>query len=195
MEALQQRASTRILDLNSSLFAKGLVNGERYTSSMKWIACVSVFLFVDLAFSQALDPGGWGKAKWGMTVQQIKVVYPDAKWNNNGLVLRDFLIDGMHFDVEFESPGPAGLMAVDLQPTGEKHTRAKVYSKKFLQKLTDEYGPPSWGKLKEPDGGITREVIWIFTASLIRVLYMESPVTETKTFAVQYHKHRPVETL
>ena len=50
-------------------------------SDMKY-AVLALLLFSDratIAQDKVIDPGGWTKAKWGMTEAQIKAAFPEAK--------------------------------------------------------------------------------------------------------------------
>lgn len=72
-----------------------------------------------LAQNPGDDPGGWTKAKWGMTEDQIKAAFPDAAQvrffrETNRLGLPAYNIDRIRFEVVFGFDASGALQEVTL---------------------------------------------------------------------------------
>ena len=80
---------------------------------------LATFVASGLAQNSADDPGGWTKAKWGMTEDQIKAAFPEAGpvrffKQMNRLGLPTYNIDRIRFDVVFGFDDSGTLQEVTL---------------------------------------------------------------------------------
>jgi hypothetical protein len=90
-----------------------------YAISMRTtiIALLAIVAVAGLAQNPADDPGGWTKAKWGMTEDQIKAAFPDAAQIpsvNPRLVLPAYNINPDRFEVVFWFDASGALQEVAL---------------------------------------------------------------------------------
>lgn len=102
--------------------------------------------------------GGWQKAKWGMTRDQVKAVYPNVESftetghpEKTGLLLKEpFAYSTQEFVVRFFFGTDGGLHNVTLNMRSDKLIPDKIHvestSSYLRQHLVEKYGPPSFNE-------------------------------------------------
>lgn len=132
----------------------------------------------------AEDPGGWTKAKWGMTLAELQQAFPRAVVYNkrqSGPVLNipDDEIDGQRVHVSFEV-GAEGLRRVLIEPDERSPTDpnldtppptvARIGQILLLAGLKDQFGDPA-EVTTEPSfdetGQVTRTWRWGFPGTTV----------------------------
>ena len=154
-------------------------------------AITGVLLATLLAYAQpASDPGGWGKAKWGMMPKGIFSVFPEAHALSGDPLRRIFdgklstigveniEIASTAFDafMLFDSSG-SGLNAVILQP---KRLSRSLFAT-LEDDLTAKYGKPPERDIRE----VELRVKWRFPTTTIELLMTQSigrPVAMSVTY-------------
>jgi hypothetical protein len=132
----------------------------------------------------AEDPGGWTKAKWGMTAAQLKQAFPQAVVYNSGRSGQTFdipedEINGEKVHVSFEV-GAEGLRRVLIEPDAKSPvdsnlespppTVARIGQILLLAGLQDQFGEPT-ASTTEPSfdetGQMIRQWRWSFPATTV----------------------------
>jgi hypothetical protein len=71
-------------------------------------ACLLPLLLAASLYAQPADPGGWNNIKWGMTLAEVRALYPGAAQEHNDywthLALPAVKIDGVPFGVTASAP-------------------------------------------------------------------------------------------
>lgn len=141
----------------------------------------------------AVDPGGWSKAKWGMTVEEVVQVFngqakrtdgckersgspPSAKDPKVCLAeIEDIEIEGDHFRVAFRFDRVTKrLDIVNLEPVGDLYawdTRAE----KLERMLTEKYGQPAYRKNTDQRLFKGVDCTWVFPQTKIFLMGAYSP--------------------
>lgn len=143
-----------------------------------------------LMASDSDDPGGWTKAKWGMTYAQLHAALPDAvRWKDpKGLThigLRNYVIDDIWFCVEFFYKIGEELNAVVITP--ERDADANFPNEKRRDigiavlmghadwvlgtSLFTKYGKPD--SIYAPSDEDSRVSKWLFPRTEIRLTYTD----------------------
>lgn len=161
-----------------------------YAISMRTtlIALLAIVAVAGLAQNPVDDPGGWTKAKWGMTEDQIRTAFPDAdqvKLSSTHLGLPAYNIGLIRFVVAFEFDASGGLGTVTLydeftvaglrryldekqiyQPSGVAAAIERVKDD-LLSSLTAKYGKFSDHAIT--DKGTQDEWLWLFPSTTLKL--------------------------
>jgi hypothetical protein len=116
------------------------------------------------------DVDGWTKAKWGMSEQEIRLVFaPDIKATPY-LELDDVKFENLHFSVRFWiDAGSSKLIGVRLTNLDRSISTSSFVA---LEKaLVQKYGPPA----HRPNGA-RLVTVWEVPRSVIEMHYGESPL-------------------
>lgn len=153
---------------------------------------------VALAQDKPVDPGGWTKAKWGMTEAQIKEAFPEAKniivFGSPMLGIEHYQIAALKYRVTFyfdKKESKAGLMRVALQsedPVNLMGTYASVAKDALLDALRDRYGEPTSTGNERTSTGLTHEWKWLLPQTSIDLSYAESNEMKYRFTILQYNK-------
>jgi hypothetical protein len=141
--------------------------------------------------ADADDPGGWTKAKWGMTEAELLAAFPgqaarlDPPDKNTGcrVVIKDFTLSGVNFQV-YMMPDPDGrLSSVLLQPAKSDDQTDQLFQD-LQNLLVQKYGRP-W---KTAEGN-NAEIQWTFKTSTVTLARTRFPGFTTQLVHVRYaHK-------
>jgi|SRR5471030_1677981 hypothetical protein len=162
------------------------------------------------------DPGGWKKAKWGMTVEQVvsafrgskdrlvKIHDPDGLRMMDGLLAVDGCVDlqipkifllgepqrCFHVWFGFTKTTPGTLIEVDLTPNPLTSISNTFAFTALQDMLTDKYGLPAYQKRSEPKTLVySDETVWKFPLSRIRLsLVGGSSNPQNLVLSLQYFK-------
>jgi hypothetical protein len=140
---------------------------------------------------RAADDAGWNKAKWGMTLQQVAQVYPEARqlpkpetYKQQGqsfasvLGIERFELAGAIYNVRFLMDASNTLGGVILSRR-DNITLATDHN--VLEKLlTQKYGQPSIAK-NDADGG--RSVSW--TPAGVSITLNHIAIPTIREFAIK----------
>jgi hypothetical protein len=131
------------------------------------------------------DPGGWTKAKWGMTASELKQAFPQAVVYNSARSGQTFGIpkdelNGSRVHVSFEVDDEAGLRRVLIEPDEKSSvdpsldvpptTVARIGQILLLAGLKDKFGEPTEATMEpsfDETGEVTREWRWRFPATSV----------------------------
>jgi hypothetical protein len=133
------------------------------------------------------DPGGWSKARWGMTDAQLAGIFgADAHRNDHGrlvvlLTLANFPCDATMI------PDQAGLLdAVLIEPVKIADMNDALYLN-LQELLVQKYGRP-WKASEE--NGVTK-LQWTFQTTLITLDRAKFPGTEQRIVGLVYKRITP----
>lgn len=137
--------------------------------------------------AQAADPGGWQKARWGMSQRQVAAAVPGAQEfdvKTKTGVSREFGlpaydVEGCNFRVEFDFDAEK-LKSVSLDLTGDKNPINCPGI--IMGGLKDRYGAPSSNDTSVFPGMVrvtTETLEWIFPKSIVRVRYTNMDASAT----------------
>jgi hypothetical protein len=134
------------------------------------------------------DPGGWTKAKWGMTVSELKQAFPQAVTYNSrhsgpAFGIPECEIDGARAHVVFEMDDHAGLRSVLIEPVETSSvdpdldspppTVARIGEILLLAGLKEKFSEPGAATVEpifDEAGQVTHEWRWSFpTTSVVLV--------------------------
>jgi len=125
-------------------------------------------LLAALAAFAAEDPGGWTKAKWGMTDDQLLAAFPEQavrldppEQNGARVAIRSIDLAGAKFDVYF-IPSDAGLRKVVLTAQHQPATSLDFLFQTVQNLLVDKYGRP-W----RSDESAATSLQWSFPTTTI----------------------------
>lgn len=147
--------------------------------------------YIMMALAGALlagdDPGGWSKAKWGMTDEEILKAFDGQakRWENaapgqrGGLAIYGLEIAGVKFDVSMGFDKEDKLLGVSFAPSDQMEEsrkvldghasaqvlamRAKATFQALENLLVEKYGRP-W---KSDEGTNSTEMQWTFPTTVI----------------------------
>jgi hypothetical protein len=186
------------------------------------VAAVAVLMSVPVSSADSDDPGGWAKAKWGMTVEQVTSAFRGSKYRlvpiravdgpaMDGLLAIDGCVDlqiAKTAQVEpprcfrvwfgFTKATPPTLMHIDFKtdpPSSMANTPAFIALRDML---SDKYGLPASEKKSQPPDALffSDEVIWKFPKSRIRLSLMDLKSDSQNLFlSLQYFKAPSTDTL
>lgn len=168
---------------------------------MKTLAALIITIGASSALAQNPndDPSGWTKAKWGMTEQDLRKVFPEAEPLQKDvfqhLDIQHFRIDGESigaklaelFKVTFVLDKEAKLTSVHLATEGKlvksdgtdfggpPLSVAQFTEIFLLQKLTDNYGKPTQTSSEEDSGTQAQKWVWIFPTTQISLVCITDP--------------------
>jgi hypothetical protein len=179
---------------------------------------VATLLLSSVAFAQnsSDDPGGWTKAKWGMTQDQIRTAFPETAQIDDGtgrlsLGLRSYPIEQRKFAVVFSFDNEKRLNSVRLEfqkiligrngselslvcdkcdafVKAAMNERAVTDGKDFiLHTLTDKYGNPTTHRV-ESDGRM-EYFDWLFPSTKISLFWFHSQFKELDSVSVSFALH------
>lgn len=129
------------------------------------------------------DPGGWTKAKWGMTQAQIGEAFPDnAKLypeesgsrmilGLNGVTMGEPA--ALTYRVRFFFDKSGGLREVLIVPELEP----KSAKSRLLSGLTEKYGQPHAAPPEPTHGSLDYKWTWTFEKTIISLGYIDFGVT------------------
>lgn len=140
---------------------------------------------------QVTQLDGWQKAKWGMTKEDVKKVFPKAtdfvitmkgkqfqKWG-----LSDYEISGCHYNVDFGFSGDK-LNAVDLQLTDLKD--GGKCGPKMSSLLVDKYGKPTTSDNEKKRDMETTSEKWLIGNTTITCFTMFMPTISQGLHFIKY---------
>jgi hypothetical protein len=119
---------------------------------MKTIS-LSVLLALAIAgIGLAQQESGWNDTRWGMTVEQVKHLYPSAQSfeqpnnHNQGLVLNGFKISNENYDLRFffDEKGTLSEVDLDLVTPRSQLAISEITASSLRAKLTEKYGQPDF---------------------------------------------------
>ncbi len=157
------------------------------------------------------DPGGWTKAKWGMTVEQVISAFRGSRYRlipiratdgptMDGLLAIDGCVDLQIPALAQEPPrcfrvwfgftktAPAILVHVDLKadPPTSRYTPAFVSLRGML---TDKYGPFAYEQKSEQGAPLySDEIVWKLPKSRIRLMLLGPNSIDHLELSLQYLK-------
>src|ERR1700685_123749 len=155
------------------------------------------------------DPGGWTKAKWGMTALELRQAFPQAVVYNSRRSGTTFgvpedEIDGERVHVGFEIDAEAGLRKVLREPDEKSSvdpnldapppTIARIGQILLLAGLKDKFGEPTEATMEpsfDETGEVTREWRWSFPATsvvLVRKSHANAAYQELDRTYLVYEK-------
>lgn len=144
------------------------------------------------------DVPGWENTRWGMTEKEVRAVL-DApvevphsaqeqpsgnKWYMPFLI-RDFVMEGSHFDVRFFFDKHSKKLDCVYIPLHDEGADQKRTFERMKAIATQSYGRNTSVKDRSSDGVHNEEVIWTFPSSVLALQYLavgDSPAI----FAFQY---------
>jgi hypothetical protein len=142
------------------------------------VIAVAVLTSVPLSSADSDDPGGWTRAKWGMTVQQVISAFRGSKYRlvpiravdgptMDGLLAIDGCVDLQIPEIGqgqpprcfrvwfgFTKTAPATLIHVDLKPDPQSSLANTPAFIALRDMLTDKYGLPAYEKKSQPPDGL-----------------------------------------
>jgi len=152
-----------------------------------------------IAQNKAIDPGGWTKAKWGMTEAQVKTAFPGAKriidYGDPLLGLEHYEIGPIKYRVTFyfDKKG-GGLTGVALEAENGDATPgvyAEAAKGALLSALRDKYGEPTSTQVQPPSPiGVKREWRWLMPQTGITLSYMDAPDRQYRFALLVYSKRK-----
>lgn len=128
-----------------------------------------------LAQSYTLDIQGWNGTKWGMSVDEVKKLFPGIQpsspttTGDSRYVLKDFNVKRTNYDVSFVF-GSKGLRVVNLDQKGKN---VELSFRVLLQDLQEKYGRPA-------SQNSIGEIKWILPSTEISLLRMANPTDSSK---------------
>jgi hypothetical protein len=137
------------------------------------------------------DPGGWTKAKWGMTDDQILAAFPgqavrlDPPDAGAHIGIKTFDLADSPFDVRFLSDA-AGLRKVVLTALSQPSPRLDALFQDLENLLVDKYGRP-W---KSDEAGDT-DFQWSFPTTTITLGRTKVSGFGTQFVSLIYAKRQP----
>jgi hypothetical protein len=139
------------------------------------------------------DPGGWTKAKWGMTVDQVISAFRGSRYRlvpirwldgptMDGLLAIDGCVDlqipkktmveplrCFHVSFGFTKTAPATLIHVNFEPDPPSSISNTPAFVAIQDMLSDKYGLPAYEKKSKPPDAHSDEIVWKFPKSRIRL--------------------------
>jgi hypothetical protein len=130
------------------------------------------------------DPGGWTKAKWGMTAGELRIAFPEAVVAGPVLGIPECEIDGERVHVIFEVDAEAGLRRVRIEPDEKSSvdpnldvpppTVARIGEILLLADLKDQYGAPREAATEpsfDETGQVTHRWRWSFPSTSVVLVW------------------------
>ncbi len=168
---------------------------------MKYCAALLILFAVAVAQDKVVDPGGWTKAKWGMTSAQIEEAFPEAKdiavagYHHPLLGLQQYEIGAIKYRVTFEfatnDGKPGGLISVALK-TEDTADMPAVYADVgkdlLLRGLRDKYGEPTSTQDRPDSLGVTHDWKWLLPQTTLDLTYVEARERKYRFTMLQYSK-------
>jgi hypothetical protein len=152
---------------------------------------LAAFCAIPSTAQVAEDPGGWTKAKWGMTAAELKLAFPQAGMYNSrrsgsAFGIPEDEVNGARVHVSFEVDGEAGLRRVTIEPDERSAvdpdldapapTVARIGQILLLAGLKEQYGDPREATTEpsfDETEQVTHEWRWGFAGTSV-VLVRES---------------------
>jgi hypothetical protein len=133
------------------------------------------------------DPGGWSKARWGMTSAELSAAFgADAHRADDGRLVVDFALANVPFNACMNLDKGGLLEAIGFSPVEmSKETDALYLNLQDL--LVQKYGRP-WKSSEEM--GITK-LQWTFPTTLITLTRMKLPNTDLRIVSLSYKRLAP----
>ena len=137
--------------------------------------------------SAADDPGGWSKAKWGMTDAQLAGIFgADARRDDHGRLLAPLAMSGIPCEATMNLDDAGLLDAIGIGPVKIADNTDALYL--ILQELlVQKYGRP-WKASEEL--GVTK-LQWTFPTTLITLSRAKFPGTEQRLVILTYKRITP----
>lgn len=155
--------------------------------NMRWLTlgCLLIACCAGPSSAQILqDPGGWTKAKWGMTASELRTAFPEAIVAGSVLRIPQCEIDGERVHVTFEVDPEAGLRRVRIEPDEKSsvdpnldvppRTVARIGEILLLAGLKDQYGEPREATMEpsfDETGQVTHLWRWSFPSTSIVLVW------------------------
>ncbi|HTX34337.1 MAG TPA: hypothetical protein VME43_04920 [Bryobacteraceae bacterium] len=143
-----------------------------------------IMVALALACAAVEDPGGWTKAKWGMTDDQVLAAFPGQaarldppELNGARVSIKSIELSGAEFRVYFIPDAAGHLRAVILNAV--KPTGALFQSLENL--LVAKYGRP-WKTDEAGDSGVQ----WSFPTTVITLTRVQVPNFGTQFLSLAY---------
>jgi hypothetical protein len=148
-------------------------------------------------FAQPQDVSGWGKIKWGVTIDEAKALYPDlrpiqeTRGTGQALIFNDFELDpSQAANITFYAEKTMGITDILLMFTkvGGKvggmdieslpgslpaKTRREIFDD-MKKLLLEKYGAPKSDENRIEGGFERTTMIWIFPSTLIEFQLSQS---------------------
>ena len=118
------------------------------------------------------DPGGWDKARWGMTEAQVLRAFgPEASRSDGRIMVKPFHLSGVPFQA-FLTFGKAGILdGVLLAPVDHADESPPLFDS-LAQLLVQKYGRP-W---TTRDGALT-QIQWTLRTTVITLVHFKTYIT------------------
>ena len=129
----------------------------------------------------ATSKGGWAKTRWGMTVEQVALLYPTAVPSDKQmkdmkfgpekvpkLHIGSYSIDGSSYEVEFFFDSTGGLSEIFAGRQCNDEKESATAGRKLTEHLTLKYGAPKPGKQDS-------EKYWMTLETVVHLTYTTSP--------------------
>jgi hypothetical protein len=151
---------------------------------MRKLILFSLFILVTVAYAE--DPGGWNKAKWGMTEDELRKVFegqltklPETIQNKNGThcnyTMNDVKIGDFKFKATFcMNNDTKGLAQVQLDPVESVDSNLFLFES-LTQMLIKKYGDIAYKRYDQKFIDL-REHKWYFPTTVIELIYLKSLV-------------------
>lgn len=146
-----------------------------------------IIMLAALFAGAADDPGGWSKAKWGMTQAQLSDAFgPDAHHDDHGRLLAPLTMSDIPCEATMNLDDAGHLSAVGIGPVKIADMTDALYL--ILQELlVQKYGRP-WKTSEEL--GVTK-LQWTFPTTLITLTRAKFPDTEQRLVMLTYKRIAP----
>ena len=148
---------------------------------------VAVLVTAGMLYAKEGDPGGWQKAKWGMTAALIQKAY-------GGTIPTETEIGAFKYAVRLGYDGKGKLQEVDLSAI--EKDGLSVYYTDAVGKLKAKYGAPETEESDLKDIMNQRgQAVWLFKKTKITVKFFQSIYggVESKLLYIRYQKSGMVE--
>ncbi len=146
------------------------------------------------AQGQVDDPGGWTKAKWGMSRAQVSTAFPDATMQTDPiskkpvLAINGFPIQKVTFFVRFIFSQTDELQEVLLEPEGDRAVYPRAASSNLLSALTDKYGRPEETTPRHDRFSVRYEWKWLFPVTSMTLTFNDYGVANTSLAFLDYRR-------
>jgi hypothetical protein len=154
---------------------------------MRWLAlgCFLLTCCAGRSTAQILqDPGGWSKARWGMTANELRTAFPEAVVAGPVLAIPECEIDGERVHITFEVDAQAGLRRIRIEPDEKSSvdptldvpppTVARIGEILLLAGLKEQFGEPREATTEpsfDETGQVTHQWRWGFPSTSVVLVW------------------------
>ena len=160
------------------------------------LAFIGVLSF-GLLFAQdaRLDPQGWSKVRWGMTLPQVQSVIPVGPQRDRGAYGASYQLQPVNiFDipmacvvkVDSTEVVTAVSMFSSFGGKGDPIGNGRIEHEIISDKLREKYGAPTEKTTERRTSGIVTRTVWIFPTTSIVLQYDAYPRIATGVVSIMY---------